>query len=540
MNISLSLRQRLVGFGLISLAFMLMIAGTSYWATTRLTQTMSAMSMTTSALRNLMVVDMMHDALRADVYSAIHAGRMRDKELQAVVKADLAEHSKLLKESFESNLTLALDAEMLKKLEHSKPALDAYINHADRIVELAIKNDADVLDNLDAYRQAFKDLEAELDDDGDAMEKLVSDAQAESSHNAVLATRSIVAALLLSLVIIGLTTVYSIQSILNQLGGEPDYAASIVNSIAKGDLRVKVDVKNGDNDSMLAAMKAMQERLSQIISEVLSSADALTASAGEVSSTAQQMSAGVTQQAAGVEETSATVEEMAASIAQNSQNAGSTNSMAVKAAQQAAESGTAVDKTAAAMKDIAKKIQVIDDIAYQTNLLALNAAIEAARAGEHGKGFAVVAGEVRKLAELSKVAAQEIIEMVGNSVSVAERAGGLLNDMVPAIQKTSELVQEIAAASNEQATSVSQVNSAMMQLNEVTQQNASAAEELSATAVAMSSQAEQLSAIMAFFKTDTLVDKKRVSPSLHKPTDKNTVHHAATPKRSVSLAYEMA
>ncbi len=156
--------------------------------------------------------------------------------------------------------------------------------------------------------------------------------------------------------------------------------------------------------------------------------------------------------------------------------------------------------TVAAMKQIALKIRIIDDIAYQTNLLALNAAIEAARAGEHGKGFAVVATEVRKLAERSQVAAQEIGTVASSSVDLAEQAGKLLDAIVPNIRKTSDLVQEITAASEEQSSGVSQINVAVNQLSQTTQQNASSSEELAATAEEMSGQAEQLQQTMAFFK----------------------------------------
>jgi len=125
----------------------------------------------------------------------------------------------------------------------------------------------------------------------------------------------------------------------------------------------------------------------------------------------------------------------------------------------------------------------------------------------------VVAAEVRKLAERSQVAAQEISETARNSVHLAERAGALLNEIVPSIAKTSDLVQEIASASEEQSTGASQINGAIVQLSEATQQNASASEELAATSEEMSGQAEQLQQLMQFFRvgdsTETAHEKPR-------------------------------
>jgi methyl-accepting chemotaxis protein len=382
------------------------------------------------------------------------------------------------------------------------------------------------------------------------------------------------------------------RAILKQLGGEPAYAAEVLQTVAAGDLSISVATKRNDETSMLFAVRSMVERLrrviagqqrvieaanrgdfservdltglegfqkelgdglnqlitttggsiddvvrtmralsegdltktidkeyhgrygemkeyanntvlklSMIIGEVNSATDSLTSAAEEVSSTAQSLSQAASEQAAGVEETSAAIEQMTASIAQNTDNAKVTDSMAAKASREAAEGGESVKATVNAMKQIAQKITIIDDIAYQTNLLALNAAIEAARAGEHGKGFAVVAAEVRKLAERSQVAAQEISTVATGSVELAEKAGKLLDEIVPSIKKTSDLVQEISAASQEQSSGVGQINSAVTQLSQTTQQNASSSEELAATAEEMSGQAEQLQQTMAFFKT---------------------------------------
>ncbi len=280
---------------------------------------------------------------------------------------------------------------------------------------------------------------------------------------------------------------------------------------------VKAEDRSDEIGDVARSFNAFVDRLSSIIGEVRDRANAVSLASAQVSSSAGSLSQGTSEQAASVEETTSSLEQMNASITQNAENSRQMEQMALRGAKEVEESGKAVGESVTAMKTIAEKISIIEEIAYQTNLLALNAAIEAARAGEHGKGFAVVATEVRKLAERSQAAAQEISGLTSSSVKVAERSGQLLVELVPAIRKTAELVQEVATASREQATGVAQVNRAMGQVDQVTQRNASAAEELSSTAEEMALQAEDLQQLMAFFGVNGTGYQHRAAALVSRP-----------------------
>lgn len=293
--------------------------------------------------------------------------------------------------------------------------------------------------------------------------------------------------------------------------------------IASGDLEAEITVEQHDEiGKMVAALQEMTNKLREIINEILESSAFILDASIQINDDAHQVAQSANGQASAAQEVSASMEEMVSNIHQNTQNSIETEKITLQAAKSIREGSSTTLIAVESMKMIADKISIINDIAFQTNILALNAAVEAARAGEHGRGFAVVAAEVRKLAERSKVAAEEIDVLSKSGVKVSETAGQQLKEIVPDIEKTAKLIQEITSASREQNSGTDQINNAIQQLNHSTQQNAAISENLAANAGNLSLFAEKLKNSISFFKQKKQPTTKPVyKEQTNKPVNDN-------------------
>lgn len=321
--------------------------------------------------------------------------------------------------------------------------------------------------------------------------------------------------------------------------------------VSEGDLRTyesaelskKINAQD-EIGQLTRTYKAMLDSLRNLIQKVGDSANAVSSASTEISSTTEQMAAGAHQQSSQTSEVAAAVEQMTKTLMETTENIRKVADGANQAREDAVRGGKVVEETIDGMRRISNVvtqsaeqvkvlgassdkigeiIEVIDEIADQTNLLALNAAIEAARAGDQGRGFAVVADEVRKLAERTSKATKEIslmihqiqsdthqavdsmakgTEEVTAGITLAERAGSMLHNIVENAQSVSDMVAQIASASEEQSNTSQQISQNVVSISTVTQESASGTQQIAQTSEDLNRLTENLQNILGAFKLD--------------------------------------
>lgn len=287
------------------------------------------------------------------------------------------------------------------------------------------------------------------------------------------------------------------------IAGDIDRVVSIAETAADGDFASAANSSAEERKDELGKLQEALQKMSRSIREVVHSiqeSSHLVANASEgLSQVSDNLSSGANSQAASAEEISSAMEQMSSTIDHNAGISQKTKQIALEMRKQVLATGELAQNALQGLEQVDNRLDLINEIANQTNILALNAAVEAARAGEHGRGFAVVAAEVRKLAENSRKAAEEIEQLSANTLELTRSGGRNMGQAIPLVEQTVELVEEIAASLSEQRLGADQINSSVAKLSHIIQENASASEEMTTGSEELSNQASQLNSAIAYF-----------------------------------------
>lgn len=433
--------------------------------------------------------------------------------------------------------------------ENQQANFDSYIS--DRETFIAEAKKAVAIRNSDAFcvsEDICLNTVAPLAGEADELMGVIAAAQTLNKEAALHEYETSKASMVSTVQGVGLVAILSSSFIAFFLSGSITKRLTVVKEyasrIADRDLSMPaLEMKSSDEIGQLAGkIDEMKQSLKQVISDVLNSTQIVASSSTELAANAEEMAGGIEQQNQQTHQVAAAIEQLSHSVGQVAEKSKDATTASVESQALAEEGGLIVHNTVEEMQGIASEVQssantinelgeksktigdiiaVINDIADQTNLLALNAAIEAARAGEHGRGFAVVADEVRKLAERTTEATEEVsasirgiqsetstaVELiengskrVGRGVELASSAGEALQSIVTGSKGVQGMVQDIAAAANEQTVAADEIARAVEGINSVTSHSAESASQSSVVAGDLAHQAEELKGLVSRFR----------------------------------------